>query len=557
MGDRRSTPLSARKRYYRRRLKRTGVLFSVAMVLTVLVCGNLAYPVFAPDNGVGVSMAYLPTFVPTEAEAEMEETLVAAGTLASTPASTMALTPALTLEPELVQEPTKPLPTQGRVVPPSEDTQILYYTIAGDSLAMVAKRFGVDVDAITSPQPVERKGLIPPGQLLVIPNNLGETSSTKKLLPDSEVAFSPSTIDFDIDAFVNEAGGYLSTYREYLATTGWTSGADVLYRVALEYSINPRLLLAFLEYQSGWVYGFPDESDLLAIDYPMGYPNSNKKNLYLQSAWFATMVMEGYYGWREGRRLVINFDDGQVLRLAPDLNAGTVGLMNAFTYLYGFEQWAYHLYGEDNFFTLHERMFDSPWLRAMEVEPLIPANTLQPEMILPFEPGYVWAFTGGPHAAWSSADVWAALDFAPASGVTGCFVSDSWVVAAMSGRVIRSGNGVVVIDQDDDGYEQTGWTLLYLHLAEKDRVPLGEWVEVGDRIGHASCEGGRSTGTHIHLARRYNGEWVPADGPLPFTLSGWVAKAGVVAYKGWLTRGADIIYANTASTYETQLTRDD
>jgi hypothetical protein len=36
-----------------------------------------------------------------------------------------------------------------------------------------------------------------------------------------------------------------------------------------------------------------------------------------------------------------------------------------------------------------------------------------------------------------------------------------------------------------------------------------------------------------------------------------VAKAGVVAYKGWLTRGADIIYANTASTYETQLTRDD
>jgi len=193
MGDRRSTPLSARKRYYRRRLKRTGVLFSVAMVLTVLVCGNLAYPVFAPDNGVGVSMAYLPTLVPTEAESEMEETLVAAGTLASTPA--------LTLEPELVQEPTKPLPTQGRVVPPSEDTQILYYTIAGDSLAMVAKRFGVDVDAITSPQHVERKGLIPPGQLLVIPNNLGETSSTKKLLPDSEVAFSPSTIEGGIFTF--------------------------------------------------------------------------------------------------------------------------------------------------------------------------------------------------------------------------------------------------------------------------------------------------------------------------------------------------------------------
>jgi hypothetical protein len=265
--------------------------------------------------------------------------------------------------------------------------------------------------------------------------------------------------------------------------------------------------------------------------------------------------MDGYYGWREGRQLVIDFEDGQVLRLAPQLNAGSVGLMNAFSYLYDFPTWGTLLYGEEGFLPHFERMFDNPWVRAQSVEPLIPVDTQQPEMVLPFEVGRQWAFTGGPHAAWSAADVWAALDFAPASDVTGCFESDAWVVAAMSGRVVRSGAGVVVIDQDDDGYEQTGWTLLYLHVAEKDRIPVGTWVEVGDRIGHPSCEGGRSTGTHIHLARRYNGEWVPADGPLPFTLSGWEARAGIEAYKGWLTRGTEIIYANTASTYETQLTR--
>ena len=113
-----------------------------------------------------------------------------------------------------------------------------------------------------------------------------------------------------------------------------------------------------------------------------------------------------------------------------------------------------------------------------------------------------------------------------------------------------------VIDQDDDGYEQTGWTLLYLHIATKDRIEVGDWVEVGDRIGHPSCEGGRSTGTHVHVARRHNGEWVPADGALPFTLSGWEARAGTIAYKGWLIRGNEILYANTAATYETQITRD-
>jgi murein DD-endopeptidase MepM/ murein hydrolase activator NlpD len=126
----------------------------------------------------------------------------------------------------------------------------------------------------------------------------------------------------------------------------------------------------------------------------------------------------------------------------------------------------------------------------------------------------------------------------------------------MSGRIIRSWNGVVVIDQDDDGYEQTGWTLLYLHIATKDRIEVGEWVEVGDRIGHPSCEGGRSTGTHVHMARRHNGEWVPADGALPFILSGWEARAGTIAYKGWLIRGNEILYANTAATYETQITRE-
>jgi hypothetical protein len=249
--------------------------------------------------------------------------------------------------------------------------------------------------------------------------------------------------------------------------------------------------------------------------------------------------------------------DGQIVRLAPELNAGTVGLMHAFAKLYDFDEWAYRLYGDNNFFTLFETMFGSPWIRAQAVEPLIPADTVQPEMILPFDIGRLWAFSGGPHAAWSAADVWAALDFAPASAESGCHESNAWVVASMPGLIVRSGNGVVVIDMDGDGYEQTGWTLLYLHIATKDRIEEGTWVEVGDRLGHPSCEGGRATGTHVHMARRYNGEWVPADGPLPFTLSGWVARAANIAYEGWLIRDGEYIYANTAGTIETQITREE
>lgn len=538
MGDRRSMPLSARERYYKRRLRRMRRLAFASLCLTVFICASMAYPVFAPASSLA------------------GESPVTANLEVAPPATQ---TPVITPEPEatsvVAEKTVLPLPTQGQIVPPSEDSYLLYYTIAGDSLPVVSLHFGVDIKDVSSPQEVDPKGLIPPNQLLIIPNNLSETSSKTKLLPDSEITYSPSTIDFDINGFVDEAGGYLSTYQEWLKSTGWTSGADVIAMVARDYSVNPRLILAFLEFNAGWVYGTP--TDPAAQNYPMGCIEDARKDLYLQAAWFASNVMEGYYGWREGRRLVINFPDGQTLRIAPELNAGTVGLMNGFSYLYEFTDWAQKLYGEESFLTFYSAMFDNPWIRAQSVEPLIPADTLQPEMILPFEINKVWAFTGGPHAAWSAADVWAALDFAPSSDKTGCHESFEWVVASMAGLVVRSGNGVVVIDQDGDGYEQTGWTLLYLHVATKDRVPLGTWVEVGDRIGHPSCEGGRSTGTHVHMARRYNGEWVPADGPLPFTLSGWQAKAGVEAYQGWLIKDDAIIYANTSSIHEAQLTRDE
>jgi murein DD-endopeptidase MepM/ murein hydrolase activator NlpD len=104
------------------------------------------------------------------------------------------------------------------------------------------------------------------------------------------------------------------------------------------------------------------------------------------------------------------------------------------------------------------------------------------------------------------------------------------------GLIVRSGKGYIIQDLDGDGLEQTGWVLLYLHLVDI-KVKVGDWVETSDLLGHPSCEGGVATGTHLHIARKYNGEWIPADGPLPFVLSGWEAHAGADAYIGTLTRG--------------------
>jgi hypothetical protein len=105
---------------------------------------------------------------------------------------------------------------------------------------------------------------------------------------------------------------------------------------------------------------------------------------------------------------------------------------------------------------------------------------------------------------------------------------------------VRSETGIVVLDLDGDGDDRTGWAIFYLHVATDDRVPVGTNLTVGDKVGHPSCEGGTSTGTHIHVARKYNGEWILAEGPLAFNLEGWVAKNGDRPYLGTLTRFSKI-----------------
>ena len=133
--------------------------------------------------------------------------------------------------------------------------------------------------------------------------------------------------------------------------------------------------------------------------------------------------------------------------------------------------------------------------------------------------------------------------------------SDEWVVAASDGLVIRAENGMVLQDLDGDGFEQTGWTVLYMHIESRDRVNAGSYLKAGEKIGHPSCEGGFSNGTHVHLARRYNGEWISADGSLPFNLDGWISSGTGVQYDGHLERNNLTVEAWDARLPENQIQR--
>ncbi len=523
----------------------------LVLVITALPAIFCSSGYITPDSLTATAAPIFETPVPTAYFILPTETSTLEPTVTST-VNPDLISPTPTIDENIVEiDPPTPTATLGSI---SADTPpLLYFAQSGDTVPALANRFGVNQFEIVSSEEIPQSGFLSPGQMMMIPLRLAHTSPETQLIPDSEVVFSPSASNFDIQIYVNSLGGKLSSYYEYFADIGNKSGAQVVQRVSENNSINPRILLGLLQYQSNWVYGQP--STLSQTDYPLGYVNLREKGLNKQLKWAVNQLSIGYYNWREGKLTHLYFDDGISVRLAPTLNAGTVAIMYFFNQRLDYDHWLQAIDPNNGFPQYFTEMFGDPWGRAAQVEPLLPSNLKQPPLILPFYREQIWAYTSGPHGAWQKVGSMAAIDFAPGSSESGCVSSEQWVSASASGIIARLGLGVVVIDLDGDGDETTGWNILYLHLDNTDKLTVGQWVEVGDFIGHPSCVGGTSTGTHIHIARKYNGEWLSAGGAIPFDLGGWVVESGNAPYEGYLNRGDETIKSNVTSAYYSQIVR--
>lgn len=419
------------------------------------------------------------------------------------------------------------------------DGRLVYTTQQGDTLSALALRFAAPVPEVQSDVDLMLVGLLPIGVKVSIPDNLESVLPYHTpILPDSEVIYGPSVGSFDAEFYANAAGGYLSQYTEIIRGKMLT-GPQIVQLVAIETSTNPRLLLAFLEYRSGWVSDHPAgvENDR----YPIGYNAPADWGLYKELMITARLLAQGYYGWRDGSRLHVRFEDKSSGRLSPGLNAGSIALMTLFGALYTRDVWEEELISPGGFLTFYETMFGDYWTRAAAVEPYLLTSTPQPDLALPFTPGERWSLTGGPHIAWQTGTPRGALDFAPITGETRCIVSSRWSTAAAPGLVVRAAHNAVALDLDGDGDEGTGFVLVYMHMAEEGMAQVDDWLEKDMPVGHPSCEGGQSSGTHLHLARKFNGEWLGVDEPFPLILSGWRAVAGGTNYVGELQKGEQIV----------------
>ena len=436
-----------------------------------------------------------------------------------------------------------PIPQETR--PSYAPGELVAYTVqSGDTMPALAHRFNTSIDEIRAANPIIPLDVttLPTGMPMDIPiYYLPLWGSQYQIIPNGAFVNGPSSVGFDIQGFVDAYPGWLKDTKVY-AGGATRTGAELVDYVAINFSVSPRLLLALLEYQAGALTN-PDKPK---TDFHLGYKDAvGHRGLYLQLTWAANTLNNGYYGWRTGTLTEFEHDDGSLERPDPWQNAASVGIQYYLSRI--MPKSAYDTaISPAGLADTYRQLFGDPWAGEDE---LIPGLLEQPDFLLPFPRGSVWTYTGGPHTGWGVGSPFAAVDFAPPSQVSGCFTpaEDEYSTAMAAGIVSRLDTGVVVLDLDMDANERTGWSLLYLHIATDGRPALGTILNAGDPVGYPSCEGGRTTGTHIHIARKYNGEWMMADSSLPFNMEGWIPHNGTDAYDGTLSRDGFIVTASPVS----------
>ncbi len=429
---------------------------------------------------------------------------------------------------------------------PSPTPRITHTVVAGDTITRIAQRYNIAVDDLLAANNLANPNLLMVGDVLVLPQVTVDYTAAFRILADSRLVRSVHSASFDVAAFIAEQPGVL---REMSITLGSSqfSAAQVLERVSREFSVDARILLAFLEHFAALLSR--QDVDEHARMYPLLEQANGigRAGLYSQLSWLADRLNQGYYDWKYRAAAPLKFADERTLRYDPALNAATVAVQYVLAQLLSPQAWR-DAVGEAGLAATYRALFGDPFADAHVT---VPKDLQQPALSLPFPRGETWRFTGGFHGGWGNGSAWSAIDFAPpdeAEPAFGCYESSFAATAVADGIIARIAEGLVVLDLDGDGNEGSGWTILYLHIDHHNALQVGQAVEAGNLLGFPACVGGYSNATHLHIARRYNGEWLPADcarcpadnAVAPFVMSGWqVVGLGSQLYQGFLVHQDD------------------
>ena len=346
-------------------------------------------------------------------------------------------------------EPTPaPLPTRPSYQP---GTLVDYTAQMGDTLPALAAHFNTTIAEIRAANPdiPADATTMPMGYPMKIPIYYQAFwGNPYQIIPDNLFVNGPSAVEFDAVAYVDSQPGWFKNYSFYGG--GETRrGGEIINYIATNYSLNPQMLLALVEYATNALTNptMPEEED----PYPFGYESKTDQGLYRQLLWAADILNNGYYGWRNGNLRSFDHLDGTLERPDPWQNAATVALQYFYSRTMSIEDYATAIYSQ-GYAAAFRRLFGDPWDL---IEANIPASLQQPELKLPFTSGETWSYTGGPHTGYGEGEPYAALDFAPPALTAGCQATATFTTAVASGVIVRSADAAVILDLDGDGDERT------------------------------------------------------------------------------------------------------
>ena len=406
-------------------------------------------------------------------------------------------------------------PTPLSIATPSEIYPSNYVVQSGDTLLSIAQRFNLPISSLIELNRLPNPNLLMVGQIIQLPNIPSIDTSVILLIPDKYFVYDD---DFNVEAFLNTQQGWLKIATDQIdlrqsdgsvITEVWKAHQIITY-YAERFSIDARIMLTLLELRSsGLTQSNISPSGKL---YPLGNVDPNREGLTRQVNWAYDQLNAGYYGWLyRGLNTVTSSDTQYRIRFHIENNAASIAIQYITAQVIPYDVWADEI-ANKKFRAVYEQYFRELPINNIPIERPVE----QPVLALPFAQDERWYFTGGAHGGWGGGSEWAAIDLAPPDETSLdrslCYVSAFPIRAVGDGIIARSDHGRIVLDLDHDGNIATGWNILYLHVDMYSRlVKEGDLVQQGDPLGYTACEGGFSTATHLHIARLYNGEWIPAD----------------------------------------------
>jgi murein DD-endopeptidase MepM/ murein hydrolase activator NlpD len=360
------------------------------------------------------------------------------------------------------------------------------------------------------------------------------------LFDDRRFTYEPGFYSPQIQAFLETQAGPLKGLS-FVIGERRHSFAEVLVGQTSYFSVNPKVILALIELQSGALSTASPSSDQLG--WAVGYhgENGNRRGLTAQVRWAVKQLFYARRDYAQGAPLA--YADGSSAPAPPGLSMSEYAIAYALAPTTSPAQLPSRL---SAFLDTYTRLFGDPrrppegWPAPAEpflswpLEQLVPVTSF-------FDHGGPFLsrnFGDGVVTYWGRREVDIAFAYNGHDGWDYAAAPPDMALAAADGDVVFAGNAddgcatrAVILDHGN------GYRTLYWHLARVG-VELGEHVPRGQPVGMVG-ESGCVTGPHLHFGVQYLGRNTDPYGWCAGVPDPWQQNpAGTVSVWLWADRAS-------------------